>query len=447
MGFAAFIAAAAPIIKKIGSVVCQVASYGLGKLGDALSGNSSVKDDFGGTQFHESKYRLNDITDIEIEKQEKTISAVSDFCSLGLPLDTSQKLTERIYQCCDQAKTITQTAITQIEQITTTMNFTLTNKDANYIPVTGYTFKKEIIESLSKYDYVLPLFLITEIKNVTDNTGIRLDVAISTAYESTWTKIDPEKLMKNLNPTTIDNKQSITDVQVLSFEEYNTYDVSELQEKYPWLKVDENLDLLYKGQFDDKIEFNEKTTRNPKNGIVLKNGIRKDTQWIPYPVFRYKLNAMGRKDDFSDSCQLFTGYCIKPRLEDDSNENEICKVSLTINMVVLGLQNGADISGNMLKYPSGVSIQVPGKNGIETYATPEQVQEYAAKSYLTQYNAKEYPSTLIKNETLNIYQAWYDEANNSENDKIIKDKYQHLLKMGVCFHGTNNKDCGFTIRE
>lgn len=444
---------ALPIIKKIGSAVCKAGSYGLSKASEALASNALpagiTSQISGGTVTHE-RAEFNAITDIELEKQEETLATVTDFYKMGVPLDMAQKLTEKIYGCCDQSKTITQTPIIQLEQLSTSMNFTMENKDANYIPISAFTFKKSIVESLSKYDYIVPLLLISEMKNVTDNTGIRLDVAITTAYESAWTKIKPENLLKNLNPSTIDNKQSLIDFQPMSFEDYETVTVGELQKKYKWLTKGENLDILYKNDFTEE-EIKEKgrdeTTRNPNNLVVIKSGIRKDTQWIPYSVFRTKLNGMKNGDGFSNTCTLFTGYCVKPRLEDDSNENTKCKVSITVNMIVLGLQNGADLAGNMLRYPSGIEVTVPGHDGATHITSPKEIQAYAAECYLTQLEARPYPCTLIKKEMLDIYETWYNKIQNKNIGKSEVERFEGLLKTGICLHAQGDNDCGITIFE
>lgn len=404
--------------------------------------------------------RGNEVQTNEMNQESSRLSTIQTFMDMGLDYDVSAGISSKVMNAIANSKGITEGATIQIETLTYGDDFRLAKDEANYLPITAYSFKNDILEKLDKYNYVLPLLIITEIKNTSSNTGLRLDCAVTTAYNNTWLKADSDVIMSNLQPLSIDNKEGATDIQPISQETYKTYTIEELQNKFKWLKNNLNLDILFQNRFTDS-EGNVDTTktRDPNNGITIKETERKDSEWISYDVFNTMLNGVQNRTDLSDKTILFTGYAIKPRddlrgnIPDDElkdlDNDEKCSVSVRSTMLVLGLQNEQDSNKKMLTNPKSITVLVPGLNGSSPIEiTNEEVQEYAAKKYLTRSNMPTNPTVIMNMSDMVTYNIWEKEAlEYAKHDDNKHEKLRKLIERGLYFNSPSKNDSGFHIRE
>ena len=63
----------------------------------------------------------------------------------------------------------------------------------------------------------------------------------------------------------------------------------------------------------DKEYYNEKGTRNPNNGIILKETQRQNPEWKEFSVLSGELNGVQTISKMCNKTVLLTGYAIKPR--------------------------------------------------------------------------------------------------------------------------------------
>ena len=375
---------------------------------------------------------------------------------LGVPKDTAYTIVDKIGKAVQDAQTVTTTGNIQMEVLSYGNDFRLAKNLANYIPITAYLFKNDIIQKMDKYNYILPLLIFTEIKNTSADGGIRLDGAVTTAYDNSWLKADSSTIMANLQPLSIDNKNTIVDLQAISQEVFSTYTIKELKDKYIWLQNPNNLDMMYENSFPDDEVGKDDTTRNEENGITFKETKREEPQWIPYSVFTTMLNGIQNRNDFSDKTILFTGYAVRPRDESNGNGNvteddgisDTCSISVRSYLICLGIQNEQDSNKIMLTNPKGIKIQIPSTNGgtVEKIVTPEQVQNYAAKRMLTISQAKTRPSILLEKDNAIVFNEWAKKAR-TEKDPAKKQELLTLIQHGVAIMSPMANDTGFVIRE
>ena len=460
MGFFTAIAAGfnflKPALKAVGGIVCQAGSTILDSVGRSLSGNGPTRrilenaDGIGGD--------LSTISDVENAKDLERLANIQKMMELGIPEDTASVMVDKIGKAVQDEQTVTTTGNIQMEVLTYGDDFKIDRDVASYLPITAYSFKNDILQKMDKYNYLLPLLIYTEIKNTSADSGVRLDGAVTTAYDNSWLKADSASIMSNLQPLSIDNKNTIVDLQAVSQEVFATYTVKELQDKYIWLQNPRNLDMMYKNRFPDKDIGKDDTTRDPENGIMFKETKREEPQWIPYSVFTTMLNGIQNRNPFSKKTILFTGYAIKPRdemrstPEDSNNEANsglgTCSVSVRSYLICLGIQNEQDSNKKMITNPRGIEITIPSTNGgseVELL-TPEQVQNYAAKRFLTISQAKTKPSLLIEQDNATVFDIWARDAAKEKN-QTKKEDLLKLIQHGVAIMSPMENDPGFTIRE
>ena len=283
-----------------------------------------------------------------------------------------------------------------------------------------------------------------------------MDGAVTTAFDNSWLKADSSSVMTNLQPLSIDNKNTIVDLQAVSQEIFDTYTVEELKKKYVWLENPNNLDMMFGNRFDDDEPRDETTTRNPENGIIFKETKREEPQWVPYSVFTTMLNGMQTRNEFSNKTLLFTGYAIKPRDETGSSnvqdENEIelgkCSISVRSYLICLGIQNEQDSNKKMVTNPSGFEVEIPSTDGgkEQKLITPEEVQAYAARRYLTISQQRNVPALMIERDNATVFNIWSKEAAKMK-DQAEKQKLLKILNHGILMISPMATDTGFTIRE
>jgi hypothetical protein len=448
-----------PFLKKVGAAVCKVGGGVLTTVGETLSSNASAPPPvFSGFTVKERGSTFNDIIETQVVRESENVSTVKDFMELGMPQNVAEEITKRINLANEQAQSITTTGNVQVECLPYSDLFELSGDDATYLPITAYTFYRNILVTLDKYDYVLPLFLFSELKNTSDDNGVRLDVAVTTAYENPWLKAKSSIIMNNLQPISIDNKSTITDLQALSFEDYKTYKVKDLKERYTWLNG-EALDMLFSNRFtQEEIKANpDETTRNPENALTFRETTRQETKWIPSSVYKTMCNGFINQNSFSDKCQLYTGYAVKPRLDDNSEITTVCKVAIKSYLVLLGLQNAPDLNQKMLMNPEGIDIDVPVNPPSESSKqfllktesiTPKQVQNFASSKAYTIATEKYLPSVVVDRTNCNLFEIWKKRSEDMKLKKEERDEYAKLLRHGIMMIAPLQSDSkGFTIRE
>ena len=309
---------------------------------------------------------------------------------------------KRIRNAVLDSQTVSTTGNIQMEVLNYSDDYQLTGDSADYLPITAYSFKNDIIQKLSKYNYVLPLFVYTEIKNTSEDNGIRLDCAVTTAYTNAWMKGDANEIMANLNPLSIDNKSTIHDLQSCTREIFETLPVEKAKSLYNWLNNPKNLEILFANRFtQDELDQDKKndyknTWNNPKNTISLKETQREETKWIPYELFRTYMNGIQYSNEMSDKTMLFTGYAIKPRDDFRNNDGTIekkkCSISVRSSLIVLGLQNEENIMNKLLTNPEPLELDLPiinneneiNHNNTNNLVPYQDVQKIAANLVLAQ---------------------------------------------------------------
>ena len=449
-----------PFLKKVGAAVCKIGGGVLTSVGEGLSSNAGI--DLGpiqgGMVVKERIPSTNDIVETQVIRESENVSTVKGFMELGMPQNVAEEITKRINLANEQAQSITTSGNVQVECLPYSDLFELTGDDATYLPITAYTFYRDILVTLDKYDYVLPLFLFSELKNTSDDNGVRLDVAVTTAYENPWLKAKSSIIMNNLQPISIDNKSTITDLQALSFEDYKTYKIKDLKERYTWLNG-EALDMLFSNRFTpQQIKENpDGTTRNPENALTFRETTRQETKWIPSSVYKTMCNGFINQNSFSDKCQLYTGYAVKPRLDDNSEVTTVCKVAIKSYLVLLGLQNAPDLNQKMLMNPEGIDIDVPVNPPNESSKqatlktesiTAKQVQNFASSKAYTIATEKYLPSVVVDRTNCNLFEIWKKRSEDMKLKKEERDEYAKLLHHGIMMIAPLQSDSkGFTIRE
>ena len=138
--------------------------------------------------------------------------------------------------------------------------------------------------------------------------------------------------------------------------------------------------------------------------------------------------------------------------EDSNNEANsglgTCSVSVRSYLICLGIQNEQDSNKKMITNPRGIEITIPSTNGgseVELL-TPEQVQNYAAKRFLTISQAKTKPSLLIEQDNATVFDIWARDAAKEKN-QTKKEDLLKLIQHGVAIMSPMENDPGFTIRE
>lgn len=449
-----------PVLKKIGAAVCDVTAYGLSVLGDRLDGTSS-------NGILESNAilehnGLNDYLELKNKKEEIKAKTIDGLISIGIPSDIASQMEKRIRLSVLDAQTVSTTGNIQMEVLNYSDDYQLTGDSADYLPITAYSFKNDIIQKLSKYNYVLPLFIYTEIKNTSEDNGIRLDCAVTTAYTNAWMKGDANEIMANLNPLSIDNKSTIHDLQSCTREMFETLTVEKAKSIYDWLNNPKNLEILFANRFtqeeldNDKKNDYKNTWNNPKNTISLKETQREETKWIPYELFRTYMNGIQYSNEMSDKTMLFTGYAIKPRDDFRNINGEIekkkCSISVRSSLIVLGLQNEENIMNKLLTNPEPLELDLPiinneneiNHNSNDKIIPYQDVQKVIANLVLAQNKYTNNPNCLIsKTDALSFNRIYNQKINLGYSDI----KNENLIKFGLLMNVPNKNDNGFDIRE
>lgn len=449
MGFFTTIAAGfnflKPALQVVGGIVCQAGSALLERLGKTLSDNSRIR-------ILENDIAADDqVVEMRDLKDAQHTAYINSLTKLNIPYETAEQMVNIIQRAASTSSTVTTTGNIQMEVLSYSADFELERSQSNYLPITGYSFKKDVIQKLDKYNYVLPIIIYTEIKNTSADSGVRLDAAVTTAFDNAWLKADSDRVMTNLQPLSIDNKNTIVDLQSITQEIYGTFTVGELKKKYVWLENDENLDMMFANRFPEGTPKDETTTRNPENGIIFKETKREEPEWIPYSVFTTMLNGVQSRNAFSDKTILFTGYAIKPRDENSDGTSEStgkCSISVRSYLICLGIQNEQDTYKKMITDPTGIALDIPSVDGkpVETVIEPEEVQEFSAKRYLTISQAQTYPALLMQKDNALVFDMWARQARAAKN-QADKEKLQRLLRNGVGIVSPMASDTGFVIRE
>ena len=447
-----------PLIQQVGSIVCNVGSQVLGSVGQALSSNSMADMS---TSIHEPirTWARNDaesetIMDEEVQRQKKTFNYAANLARLGIPHDLATKMVDKIRANVEGVQSISTNSNIQITVLPYTNFYDMNRDDANYIPITNYCFRESILTQLKNYDYVLPLFLLTEIKNISDNSGLRLDVAVTTAFTPTWTQMDATKIMDELQPLPIDNKASIYDLQCITTELYKTYSIGEIKEKYPWLAKKEVKEFLFKDKYEGVDESDpNKTYLSDENGVTIKERDREDCKWMPYDLFLSQSNGLTNRNPYCDSCSLITGYAIRPRVDAKAEaQNDIvsCRVSVQSNMIALCIKNAPNIENDMLFNPKDIKISYPDGGKMITLEK-EKVQEFASKKALAISNPDFRPTVMLTKTNAQLFNQWNKQAVNKNLSESKRKEYDDLIRNGICLTmaGRSNDDGikGFKIIE
>lgn len=426
------------LIKRINSVYSKSSSILLDNYN--FNNQSSVK--FGGQTLESGSQYYNDL---EEQKLFEKNNSINSFLSLNIPQSTSIELVNSIDNAVLKAQSLTTSGTIFIEQMNYQEDYSIEKGKSNYLPITLYSFKDDIITKLNKYNYVIPLILYTEIKNTSSDLGIRLEAAVSTAYDFAWMKGDSSEIMKNLNPLSINNQETITDLQVVSQETYNCFTIKDLQDKWIWLKNNNNLDLLFGNSFNyNKDYYNEKGTRNPNNGIILKETQRQNPEWKEFSVLSSELNGVQNISKMSNKTILLTGYAIKPRDGGKKQyENEdICSISVTSKLIFLCIQNDKDFYNSIITNPPiDLELEIPSseEDGKTIKIKGKDLQKFVTNRYYTIANSGLRPAILIDKQNCIVFDIW---ARENQNENKDKDK---LIKTGLylCSNYKNN----FTILE
>ena len=449
MGFFTTIAAGfnflKPALQVVGGIVCQAGSALLERLGKTISDNSKIRILENDIAAEDEVIEMRDV------KEAQHTAYINSLTKLKIPYETAEQMVDIIQNAASNASTITTTGNIQMEVLSYRADFELARNQSNYLPITAYSFKKDIIQKLDKYNYVLPIIIYTEIKNTSADSGVRLDAAVTTAFDNAWLKADSDRVMTNLQPLSIDNKNTIVDLQSITQEIFSTFTVGELKEKYPWLKNNENLDMMFANRFADGTAKDETTTRNPQNGIIFKETKREKPNWVPYSVFTTMLNGIQSRNAFSDKSILFTGYAIKPRDENSDGTSEStgkCSISVRSYLICLGIQNEQDTYKKMITDPTGIALDVPSTDGssVETIIEPEDVQAFSARRYFTISQSETYPALLMQKDNAILFNIWEEEAKGAKT-QADKEKLRRLLRNGIGIISPMASDTGFVIRE
>ena len=457
------------LIKRINSAYTRSTSIFLNDL------DYNALDRLGSVSLENRGRPFNDSLDLEEKKSIEKAVAIESFMKLSIPQSTSTDLVNSIDNAVLKAQSLTTSGTIFIEQMTYQQDYSLEKGKSNYLPITLFSFKDDIITKLNKYNYVIPLILYTEIKNTSSDMGIRLEAAVSTAYDFAWMKGDSAEIMKNLNPLSINNQDTISDLQVVSQETFNCFTIDELKDKWIWLKNPNNLDLLFGSDFNyDKEYYNEKGTRNPNNGIILKETQRENPTWKEYSVLSSQLNGVQTISKMCNKTVLLTGYAIKPRDGGKSNEYEDpCSISVTSKLIFLCIQNDKDFYNSIITNPPydlELEIPSPEENGQPIKIKGKDLQKFVTDRYYTIANASIRPAKLIDKQNCIVFDIWAREAqkddnsnendNSNSNEKENKDKndklkllnnnkndWNKLIKTGLSLYSHSISDNGFNILE
>ena len=455
-----------PVLKKIGAAVCDVTAYGISALGDRLSGSGS-NDVLERSNRVLENNGIEDYVELKNKKEEIKAKTIEGLVSIGIPSDIASQMEKRIRNAVLDSQTVSTTGNIQMEVLNYSDDYQLTGDAADYLPITAYSFKNDIIQKLNKYNYVLPLFVYTEIKNTSEDNGIRLDCAVTTAYTNAWMKGDANEIMANLNPLSIDNKSTVHDLQSCTRELFETLTVKEAKERYEWLNNSKNLEILFSNRFtpeelheDEKNEY-KNTWNNPENTIALKETQREENKWIPYEIFRTCMNGIMYSNEMSDKTMLFTGYAIKPRDEfrnnDGTTEKKKCSISVRSSLIVLGLQNEENVMNKLLTNPTSIEIDLPinnlpinnNQNGEdeESKVIPYQdVQSIASKLTLAKNKYTNVANCLINKSDALAFNRLYKKK--EEKNQIYKQfTNEQVITFGLAMNIPSRSDTGFAIRE
>lgn len=385
---------------------------------------------------------------LENSVEDNTESAIKKYMDAGLSETEAKMAVERIQKAVQESSN---TGTGDVDVIALNYNATIkipSNK-AVYFPVTLYNFRNDFYTKTGNYDYLQPVLIYTTISNIKNDTGSVLNIAVTSAYNSTWSKADPSSVMTNLTPCSATNDCAVASVQPVTSELYNSITVREAAEKYEWLKNEENLDLLYKNFFVDEDVGREDTTRNPENRILYKELNREPPKWVAREVLGTYLNGLQHCNNYSGKTSLITGFAIKPDINNEEvDPNVEYPVTVNSTLLVLGTKNQPDMQYITMVTPKDIDIDVPsvdnGKPGV--LVTGKQIQQWQIDACNVVYNAKFYPAIIISEQTMQVLNDFQEQITNTK-DQHEKDRLHKLMRTGIVMSVPNESDPGFILFE